>query len=99
VPMSQEIIGDLLGLSIPHVNRMLRQLREQGLISARNHTITIEDATRLQFLAKYEPRMPKGISPCGARLYRADDAAGRISESVRRVGKDPAPTALRPPNA
>ncbi len=62
VPMSQGIIGDLLGLSAAHVNRMLRQLQEQRLISTCNHTIMIEDATRLRFLAKYEPHVLTGLS-------------------------------------
>ena len=31
LPLTQELIGDALGLSVPPLNRMLRQLREDGL--------------------------------------------------------------------
>src|SRR6266571_4156414 len=32
MPLTQELIGDALGLSVPHVNRTLRKLREAGLV-------------------------------------------------------------------
>src|SRR5262249_47097997 len=31
LPFSQEVLGDVLGLSVPHLNRMLSQLRFEGL--------------------------------------------------------------------
>ncbi len=55
LPFSQESIGDAVGLSAPHVNRMLSELRRQGLIGAENHTIKILDRTALQILAEFEP--------------------------------------------
>lgn len=55
LPFSQESIGDALGLSAPHVNRMLSELRHQGLIETQNHTISILDRAALQILAEFEP--------------------------------------------
>ncbi len=55
LPFSQESIGDAVGLSAPHVNRMLSELRHQGLIGAENHMIKILDKTALQILAEFEP--------------------------------------------
>jgi len=55
LPFSQESIGDALGLSAPHVNRMLSELRHQGLIGTQNHTINILDRAALQILAEFEP--------------------------------------------
>jgi CRP-like cAMP-binding protein len=55
LPLSQEGIGDALGLSAPHVNRMLSELRHQGLIGIQNHTIKILDRAALQILAEFEP--------------------------------------------
>ncbi len=52
---SQESIGDALGLSAPHVNRMLSELRHQGLIGTHNHTVKILDGAALQILAEFEP--------------------------------------------
>lgn len=55
LPFSQEGIADALGLSAPHVNRMLSELRHQGLIGTQNHTINILDRAALQILAEFEP--------------------------------------------
>ncbi len=55
LPFSQESIGDALGLSAPHVNRMLSELRHQGLIETQNHAIKILDSAALQILAEFEP--------------------------------------------
>jgi CRP-like cAMP-binding protein len=58
MPLSQEIIGDLLGLSAPHVNRMLHQLKAEHLISVDRRRVTIEDPEGLQMLAQFEPLSP-----------------------------------------
>lgn len=55
LPFSQESIGDAVGLSAPHVNRMLSELKRKGLIATENHTIRILDKTALQILAEFEP--------------------------------------------
>jgi len=55
LPFSQETIGDAVGLSAPHVNRMLSELRHQGLIGTQNHTFNILDRAALQILAEFEP--------------------------------------------
>jgi CRP-like cAMP-binding protein len=58
VPLSQETIGDLLGLSAPHVNRMLHQLASERLISVQRRHIVFEDPEGLQLLAQFEPPVP-----------------------------------------
>jgi CRP-like cAMP-binding protein len=60
--LSQESIGDAVGLSAPHVNRMLSELRHQGLIDTENHTIKILDRAALQILAEFEPSYLKRTS-------------------------------------
>lgn len=55
LPISQESIGDAVGLSAPHVNRMLSELKHQELIETKNHTIKILDGAALQILAEFEP--------------------------------------------
>jgi len=55
LPFSQESIGDAVGLSAPHVNRMLSELRHQGLIGTENHTIKLLYKAALQILAEFEP--------------------------------------------
>lgn len=54
MPLTQELIGDALGLSIPHVNRTLRQLRNDDLVSIEDHTVIIKDVEALSALADFE---------------------------------------------
>jgi CRP-like cAMP-binding protein len=54
LPLTQELIGDALGLSVPHVNRTLRQLREDGLVSLDGQHLVIRDLEALIALAEFE---------------------------------------------
>jgi len=54
MPLTQELIGDALGLSMPHVNRTLRQLREDGLVIIDGQHVVIEDIESLAALADFE---------------------------------------------
>jgi CRP-like cAMP-binding protein len=54
MPLTQELIGDALGLSVPHVNRTLRQLRNDELVSIEEHVVIIKDAEALSALADFE---------------------------------------------
>ena len=54
MPLSQELIGDLLGLSAPHVNRVLHQLRSEHLITTGSHSVTLEDPDQLQLLGQFQ---------------------------------------------
>lgn len=47
LPMSQELIGDALGLSSIHVNRTLRRLEEEGHLSREGQQITLLDRVKL----------------------------------------------------
>jgi CRP-like cAMP-binding protein len=42
VPLTQELIADALGLSVPHVNRTLRQLRDDGLVTIEDQRVVIK---------------------------------------------------------
>jgi CRP-like cAMP-binding protein len=53
-PLSQYVLSDALGLSTIHVNRVLRELREKGLLTFKAHRVVIHDAVRLKALAGYE---------------------------------------------
>jgi CRP-like cAMP-binding protein len=55
MPLSQEGIGDVVGLSAPHVNRMLAELRREGLIAMTGPEITILDRAALQILGEFHP--------------------------------------------
>jgi CRP-like cAMP-binding protein len=55
LPLSQNILADLLGLSIPHLNRVLSRLRSEKLIRLENRNVEFLDTTALQTLAQYQP--------------------------------------------
>lgn len=55
LPFSQEIIADVLGLSVPHLNRMMQQLRAERLITCHARLIELTDIAALQKLAQYQP--------------------------------------------
>ncbi len=55
MPFSQESIGNAVGLSAPHVNRMLGELKREGLIAIQGREIRILDRTALQILAEFDP--------------------------------------------
>jgi CRP-like cAMP-binding protein len=54
-PLSQYHLADALGLSAVHVNRVLRQLREEGLVTFRNRKVTFHDRDRLCSLVGFDP--------------------------------------------
>jgi CRP-like cAMP-binding protein len=53
-PLTQYHLADALGLSAIHVNRVLRELRERGLITFQEQVVTIHDPVELKELAGYE---------------------------------------------
>jgi CRP-like cAMP-binding protein len=54
MPLTQELIGDALGLSVPHVNRTLRHLREENLVGIDGQIVVIRDLEALAALADFE---------------------------------------------
>jgi CRP-like cAMP-binding protein len=54
MPLTQELIGDALGLSVPHVNRTLRHLRDDDLVRIEAHRVSIRDVEALSALADFE---------------------------------------------
>jgi CRP-like cAMP-binding protein len=54
-PVTQSQLGDALGLSTVHVNRMLQDLRAANLISWKSTVLTVQDAQALRSLADFDP--------------------------------------------
>jgi CRP-like cAMP-binding protein len=55
LPFSQEVMADALGLSVPHLNRVIQQLRAEQLIASNARRIDLADLAGLRRLAQYEP--------------------------------------------
>lgn len=53
-PLSQFVLADALGLTAIHVNRVLRELRERGLLVLRKGIVRIHDLNRLRKLAGFQ---------------------------------------------
>lgn len=53
MPLTQEILGDLLGLSLVHVNRVLSQLKRDSLIEMRSGVVSVLDVSALTRLADF----------------------------------------------
>lgn len=52
IPLTQEMIGDALGITAVHINRLLRHLRERQLVSLRKGTLRMLNIDGLQRLAE-----------------------------------------------
>ena len=52
-PITQMLLADALSLTAVHVNRVLGRLRDTGLASITNHTLTIHDVDRLAELCEF----------------------------------------------
>jgi CRP-like cAMP-binding protein len=55
LPLTQEEIGDALGLTSVHVNRVLQRLRSEDLISFRHGLLTIHDYRTLEKASGFNP--------------------------------------------
>ena len=56
LPFSQQIMADVLGLSVPHLNRVMQKLRAEQLITSRSRLLELTDMAGLQTLAHFQPQ-------------------------------------------
>ncbi len=54
LPLTQSDVADVLGLSMVHVNRMLKTLRSDGVMTWANHHVTIVNWKRLREIAEFD---------------------------------------------
>ncbi|WP_138936684.1 Crp/Fnr family transcriptional regulator [Roseovarius arcticus] len=62
-PLTQYLMADALGLSSVHVNRVLRKLREAGMVTFRAGFVTFDDYDRLVEFADFEQTYLDQIGP------------------------------------
>jgi CRP-like cAMP-binding protein len=55
MPLTQDVLADVLGFSVVHVNRTVQQLRRERLLDIRNGTVTLTQPAALQELAGWMP--------------------------------------------
>lgn len=54
-PLTQKDLAEALGITHVHLNRVLRQLREEEMLSFNDHIVTLHDMPALTRLAEFEP--------------------------------------------
>ncbi|WP_230483067.1 Crp/Fnr family transcriptional regulator [Sphingomonas sp. Leaf21] len=59
LPLTQEIIGDLLGLTAVHVNRTIRALETEGLVARSGQRVRLLDLAALRRLSPLSQRQPQ----------------------------------------
>ncbi|MGU3340787.1 Crp/Fnr family transcriptional regulator [Methylobacterium mesophilicum] len=55
LPMTQSELGDALGITAVHVNRVVGDLRDAGLITSRSRRLTVLDWEGLAAVAEFDP--------------------------------------------
>lgn len=54
-PLNQSELGECLGLTVVHTNRVLRELRQRGLVDFARKRVTILDYEALKAFAEFDP--------------------------------------------
>ncbi len=55
LPLTQEELGDTMGLSTVHTNRTLQELRGKGLITSKGKRMIVNDVDKLFEFADFKP--------------------------------------------
>jgi CRP-like cAMP-binding protein len=56
MPLTQEQIGDALGITAVHANRVIRQLRDEGIVEFNRGRVTVLGETKFRELAGFDGR-------------------------------------------
>ena len=84
LPVPQSVLADSLAMSLVHVNRSLRAMRQHGLVEFRRRRVTIPDIYRLKEFAEFDPsylHLMSALSATPRDLQRATDD-GTLGEAV-----------------
>lgn len=94
IPLTQEVFADALGLSIVHISRTLKQLRNEGLVTFHGGSVTLRQPEKLAALAHYQSFAED------SKVRRLDGRGGAGEEANEswaegRVGQGAATSMLR----
>ena len=56
MPLTQEQISEALGITPVHANRIIRQLRDDGIVDISRGRVTVLDEAKLADLAQFDDR-------------------------------------------
>jgi CRP-like cAMP-binding protein len=97
-PITQDDLANATGLTPPHVNKTLQDLRAAGLVEFKNKALTVLDTRRLREAAKYESgylhlnRTERGDQEVA---YRADDLVSRANRTIVERAVDRVKTVIK----
>lgn len=98
LPFTQEELGDALGLSTVHVNRVLQDLRRAGLISLERRVLRVLNYRALARLAEFDPSylhlppLPEpALAPVPDRARLEAHSDRNHERQMREGGAGPAP--------
>lgn len=60
IPLTQELFADALGLSVVHINRTLRALKQEGCVSIRSGSVTLHERLRWAGTCGYDASREPG---------------------------------------
>ena len=81
LPLTQSQIGQYLGLTVVHINRILRSLRAQRVVYLEKHCVAILDVQQLTSLAQYgEIVRSSAAGPRRPSLTEIAHSAGKAAE-------------------
>ena len=90
--LTQEELSDAMGMTPVHANRMLRQLRSEGLIDLRNKVLTVLDIDALREAARFDSaylhltRTERGDGDVSHRAEDLLNVSGKVSSRRVRRG-------------
>ena len=67
-PLTQEQVADALGLTSVHVNRVMQQLRTEGMVATASRTMTLSNLPGLRQIGGFDPRYLHVGPPLETRL-------------------------------
>jgi len=70
-PLTQQQLGDFLGMTVVHVNRVLKRLRDGGIVNVKHRIVVIQDLAKLKHLASGRTYAAAAAAPPGAGLTRS----------------------------
>ncbi|MEC7760914.1 MAG: Crp/Fnr family transcriptional regulator [Pseudomonadota bacterium] len=81
MPLTQEELGDILGISAVHAQRVVSSLRSLGLINVQDSRVSVRDLDALSEFAEFEPdylHLGDQTAVQGTRTGEGMDSRGRV---------------------
>lgn len=96
LPLTQEHVGDAVGLSSVHVNRVLRDLRAEGIVELHYRRLSILNPDKLMEVAEADPDLLVNWMDACRQAGAPDDGLAGDSSATLQEGQSGGNRALSP---